>query len=136
MRKDFHLGDILSVTTDRLVSPSHMDGVYDILNYMTQDNLFTHQLPRASDQCRPWLLRWHPKLVDVDTGPLDDLPKADAQRLVALWLEEQVARFGEMLWVETIPVDDQTHRDPVEELKEMMPDKPIIVVHAGEEKQP
>ena len=74
--------------------------------------------------------------MDVDTGPLDDLPKADAQRLVALWLEEQVARFGEMLWVETIPVDDQTHRDPVEELKEMMPDKPIIVVHAGEEKQP
>ena len=125
MSKDFHLGDILTVTTGRLVSPTHMDGIYGILNYMTQDNLYTHQLPRASDQCKPWLLRWHPELAEVDTGGLDNLPKAAAGHLVALWLEEQVVRFGETMWVETIPVDDQTHRSPLEEL----PDgKPVIVV--------
>ena len=51
MSRDFHIGDILSVTTGRLVSPRRMDGVYDILNFMTGDNLFTHQLPRAAREC-------------------------------------------------------------------------------------
>lgn len=52
--KTFHIGDILSVTTSRLVSPSHIDGVYSILNWMTCDNLYTHQLPRAADECAPF----------------------------------------------------------------------------------
>lgn len=133
--KDFHIGDILTVTTGRLVSPTHIDGVYDILNFMTQDNLVTHQLPRASEQCKPWLLRWHPELVDVDTSRLDNLPEAEAKRLVAQWLEKQVGHFGEMLWVETIPVDDQTHRNPLEELEEMAPGKPIIVAVTKEEEE-
>lgn len=51
----FHIGDILSITTGRLVSPRHIDGVYDILNWMTGDNLFTHQLPRAAGECAEWL---------------------------------------------------------------------------------
>lgn len=52
MKKSFHLGDVLSITHDRLVSPRHMEGVYDICNWLTQDNLFTHQLPRVHDECR------------------------------------------------------------------------------------
>ena len=66
--KKFHLGDVLSITTGRLVSPRHMDGVYDILNFMTGDNLFTHQLPRASDECKPHLLAQFPQLAEVDTS--------------------------------------------------------------------
>lgn len=46
--KRFHLGDVLSITTGHLLSPRHMEGVYEILNHMTGDQLFTHQLPRAS----------------------------------------------------------------------------------------
>jgi hypothetical protein len=37
--RPFHLGDVLTITTGRLVSPRHMDGVYDVLNFMTGDNL-------------------------------------------------------------------------------------------------
>lgn len=46
------LGDVLSVTQDALVSRSHIGGVYEILNFMTGDNLFTHQLPRAAAECQ------------------------------------------------------------------------------------
>lgn len=53
--REFHIGDILSITTERLVSPRLIEGVYDILNYMTGDNLMTHQLPRASRHCAPYL---------------------------------------------------------------------------------
>lgn len=31
--RNFHLGDILSITTGRLVSRRHMEGVYDLLNF-------------------------------------------------------------------------------------------------------
>jgi len=54
-KKEFHIGDVLSITHGRLVSPRHMDGIYDILNFMTGD-----QIPRATEECREPLLRQHP----------------------------------------------------------------------------
>lgn len=120
--KRFHLGDALSITTGNLVSPSGIGGVYAILNWMTQDNLFTHQLPRAIVECRPWLLRQHPVL---ETITVPDFGSPDE---VAPWLDEQVARVGEHLDVAPIPVDDHTHRDPLEELAEMVPPERIVVV--------
>ena len=61
LTKQFHLGDVLSITPGRLVSPRHMEGVYEILNFMTVDNLFTHQLPRACDECGPYLVEQFPQ---------------------------------------------------------------------------
>jgi len=92
MEKQFHISGVLSVTTGHLVSPRHMDGIYDILNFMTGDNLFTHQLPRASDECKPYLLKQHPQLKDVDASGVtpENWPKR---------LDQQVARFGENLTV-------------------------------------
>jgi len=54
MRK-FHISDILTVTTGKMVSVHNVEGLYDILNYMTEDNLYTHQLPRAMEECEPYL---------------------------------------------------------------------------------
>jgi len=120
-RKDFHLGDILSITTGSLVSPGHMDGIYDILNFMTRDNLFTHQLPRACDECRPYLLRQYPQLEGVDAS------QVNADNWVE-WLAKQVETYGEHLSVEQIPMDDHTEKDPLEALHEMAPAKPIIII--------
>lgn len=60
--KLFHISDVLTVTTGRLVSRRHMAGVYDILNFLTGDDLFTHQLPRAVQECEPWLKTQFPQL--------------------------------------------------------------------------
>lgn len=60
--KHFHISDVLTITTGRLVSTRHMEGVYEILNYMTGDNLFTHQLPRAGKECAPVLCALYPEL--------------------------------------------------------------------------
>ena len=81
-RKQFHLGDILSVTHDKLLSPRHIKGVYDILNFMTADNLYTHQLPRAADEAKPSLLRQHSFLSGVDVS--DITPENHKERLAAL----------------------------------------------------
>ena len=90
--KKFHLGDVLSTTTERLVSPRHISGVYDILNFMTGDDLFTHQLPRASEECKPYLLEQFPQLdtpeMDFAVAELGETlktasGKAESEKLVA-----------------------------------------------------
>jgi hypothetical protein len=118
---DFDLGDILTITTGRLVALRGMDAIYDILNFMTGDNLFTHQLPRGMQECAPYLLRQHPQLAAVTEDELG--PENYAANLVK-WKQ----RFGETLPVAKIPMDDHTRKDPLVELYEMVGDKPIIVV--------
>ena len=125
MWKPFHIGDVLTITTGKLVSPRLMDGAYEILNYMTGDNLFTHQLPRAAKECAPWLLRQHPTLAEVDASTLSAGTWKE-------WLADQVVRSGEYLEVEPIPPDDHVTKDPITELREMAPHLPIILVDPGE----
>jgi hypothetical protein len=137
MAKEFHLGDILSITHGRLVSPRHIGGVYDILNYMTGDNLFTHQLPRASEICRPILLKQHPKLaapeVDFEVAKLEEMlqtpsGKADPKALVDGWLFTMTIEYGETLPVEPMRPADYEYRDPIQELEEKVGKDKVIVV--------
>lgn len=114
--REFHLGDILSITTERLVSPRHMDGVRDILDFMTGANLFTHQLSRACGEMKPRLLSQHPQLATVDASVVS---KA--------WLAEQCARYGETLMVQA---EHQFHqvKDPIAEAEELVGPERILLV--------
>jgi hypothetical protein len=126
--EEFHLGDILTVTTGRLVSPRHIDGVYVILNYMTGDNLFTHQLPRAMYQCAPLLLEQHPFLRDVEVPE-----NFEGKDHVDAWLHEQVANYGEWHHVHPIILAQRPIVDPIEEFIDMVGEEKIIVVEMPEE---
>lgn len=122
--KRFHLGDVLSVTTGCFVAPSGIDALYELLNFMTGDNLFTHQLPRASEECAPEILRQHPDLAEVRVpGEFDD------EAAVWAWLQEQCERFG--TWREITPLrpEDHTRINPLAELQMMRPGMPVIEVH-------
>ncbi|MGI9485424.1 MAG: hypothetical protein ACR2RF_05990 [Geminicoccaceae bacterium] len=119
--RDFRIGDVLSVTSAHLVSPRGMEGVYDILNFMTGDQLFTHQLPRAARECRPFLLEQYPALADLDEtncGP----------ETWEVWLAEQVERFGKALPIRPIPPHMHEFIDPLSELAEKVHPSKIIVV--------
>lgn len=119
--KQFHLGDVLSITDGRLMSPRHMEGVYDILNFMTGDNLFTHQLPRAMTECHPYLLKQHPQLSGIDIGPIT------SENFGAV-LEGLCAEYGEFLMVDPMPKDAHEFIDPMSELAEKVrPDKIMTV---------
>lgn len=118
----FHLGDILSITTGRLVSPDGMDGVWRLLNHMTGDSLLTHQLPAAARVMTPSLLGQFPELSTVDASPVTDEPTAKA------WLAQQVARFGE--WCEVAPAPELWGKhDALQELADAIgADRVISVV--------
>ncbi len=117
----FHIGDVLSAYSGFLVSNRNMDGVYETLNYLTGDDLFTHQLPRAMDECKGWLEKLHPQLKEIDCSGLTPKTLPD-------WLAGIVAKYGETLMLRPLPSDGHEFRNPIEELQEMVGDKPVIVV--------
>lgn len=117
----FDLGDVLSVTTGKLVSRRHVAGIYDILGYLTGEAPYTHQLGRFMDECRPHLLRQHPALAAV-TG--SEVTTKNWQE----WLAHQETMFGSTLEVRPIPKDDHAHRDPIQEAVDMVGAERVIVV--------
>jgi hypothetical protein len=125
--RTFDLGDVLSVTTGRLVSRRGVDAMYDLLGYMTGDTLWTHQLPRAWEECSPALLAQHPDLADV---PVPD--EFDGEEHVWRWLAEQVTRYGKSREVRPLDPADHTSIDPLAELRMMRPDLPVIAVELPE----
>lgn len=119
----FHIGDIITVITGRLVSPRHVEGLYDILNWMTDDNLFTHQLPRASRECTPSLRRQCPDIAAIDVP--DDL---GGEGPVYAWLAEQVAQYGETRRIAKLGSGIHEQVNPIEELLGMVPAEKVSVV--------
>jgi hypothetical protein len=123
MSRLFHIGDILSVTTGRLLSPRHMDGLYDVLGYMTGDRgVMTHQLPLASDAVRPDIRQQHPWVDEVEP-PEEFRDKAHVEAFVA----EMSAKYGEQHALTPAPQSWGEH-DPIADLAEMVPPEKIIVV--------
>jgi hypothetical protein len=119
---EFDLGDILSVTTGRIVSLDGIGGVYKILNYMTGESLFTHQLPRVCGEARPVILAMHPQLAEID-----EEAKITPETFKA-WLADQKAIYGDRLPVPKLTRDQHERIDPLSELAEKVhPDKIIVV---------
>lgn len=116
--REFHIGCVLSVTTGKLVSPHGMQGVYDILNHLTGDSLFTNQLPRAARWARPLLLATHPQLAAC-TPPLH---WGDAGH-VAEWVERHATRIARHIGVEG-PIPGWEHINVLTELAGDPPDSP------------
>jgi len=143
--QSFHISDVLSVTTGRLVSSRHMDGIYDILNFLTADNLYTHQLPRAMCESEPWLRILFPTLMSDSSLIVRLLPVLDAKitnadknrSLIEAACEQWVemvrteANLPEMLPVYEMGAEMHTHIDPVEEAQAMVGDKSVIQLDLG-----
>jgi hypothetical protein len=120
--RDFDLGDILTIVTGNLVSPRHMDGVYDILNFIAGEPIYTHQIPRVLDEAKPVVLRQHPQLASV-TFPEDAASAAG----VASWLADRKAEFGDTLPISPMNIAEHERIDPVSELAERIHPSRIIV---------
>lgn len=119
--KSFHISDLLSITTEILLSREHIGGVYKILGHMTGDDLMTHQLPLACDAMQPELLIQHPWLKGL-TPPADSTVD---EKLA--WVDEQARVHGEMHDVEGARRAWGDH-DPMADFHNQWPDKPVVAV--------
>lgn len=107
----FTLGEVLTALTGRLLCP--IDGLYRVLNFLTGDELYTHQLPRAFRTCRPYVAQQHPDLAALDYSGVN----AATWRA---WLLAQEQQFGDTRPLTPIPADAYEQQDPLEEAVEMM----------------
>jgi hypothetical protein len=116
----FDLGTVLTITTGVLLTK--IDNVYKILDYMTGDSLFTHQLPRVGRECEPILLSQFPQLKGIDVSGVN------SENWNA-FLQKQIEIFGNEF--EVIPVSLFEHKriDPLEELESMVDPSKIIVLN-------
>lgn len=122
MAKTFHIGDIVSCGAGYLMPPNGMDGVYNLLNHMTGDNLMTHQLPMAAKQMEPYLHAQFPWLIGLEPPVFDGLPELEA------WLAELARAHGEELEVTAPPSSVWGEHDPIEDLHKVAPHMKVIPV--------
>jgi hypothetical protein len=118
--KTFDLGTVLTVITGRVLTD--MGKLYEILNFMTGDDLMTHQLPRACKACDLPLLNQFPHLAEIE---VPEHFTGDLKVAVQEWLDSEIAISGNTFEVE--PLESFEHKNPLTELAEMT-DKPIMAV--------
>lgn len=125
--KTFHLGDLLSITDGKLVSPDHIGGVYNVIDFVTGEKHMTHQLPRAAGVVKPWLLEQHPWLADIAVPA-----GLNSKEAAMSWLAVATKSVGSFHEVQAMPLGMYVGREPIAELREMAPQAQIVAVQLPE----
>ena len=119
--KEFATCDVMSTVTGILVG--NIGGVYQVLNWMTGESVFTHQLPRISREARPVLVAAHPLLQQA----IDEAEQVNRDNYKE-WLQTWEDRYGPTISVPKFTADSHERIDPMSEAAEIMhPDKIITV---------
>lgn len=127
--KTFHIGDVLTITSGVLVSPRHVDGIYDICSHMTGEDVFTHQLPRVAEEIEGDLRRQHPELCATQVPEGMDSEEAVMKFLAGLYEE-----FGEYVEVRSInDPADHTSIDPIAEMRMRNSNATIIGIRTSDD---
>lgn len=131
----FGLAQVLTVMHPMMLC--RMEGVYQILNFMTDEDLFTHQLPRASRACEPRLKEQFPHLAtdavrDEIVAFCETLTGDNDQRRVAIdaWLSEKATVWGSEFDVQPLGYRESNPQNPVAELIEMVGEDKVLTVTA------
>lgn len=143
--KPFPLRDVLTVTTGRLLTvrkgerDNGIGDLYELLNWMTGDSLYTHQLGRASDVCRPYLLSLYPELANANDALslLDSaLATRDPYDAIERWLAQLKMIAPEIKDFYDVPPvpEGWTTIDPLIELESMVGKERIITVNVPADK--
>lgn len=104
----FPLADVLSVTTPRLLSDRGMDGLTDLLNFMTGDEL------ELCGSCSAPLTRRGPRSSHSTRSSPTSSPRGSwASSGCGWWRLSAVMKHGADLPV--LPLPGWVHQDPVEE---------------------
>jgi hypothetical protein len=132
----FHVGDVLTVATERMVSPGRMHGLCDILHFMAGEEPAYHQVPRFMGECRKAILRQYPQFALPNfaraQSRLDQIIRSCSQvtERIYEWLLEIMSghygftlplcgQFGDMLEVRRLPPYAHVRKSAAYELLEM-----------------
>ena len=115
----FSIGQVLTVVGDKMLVGDVGD-LYKILDFLTNSQLWTHQLPDAAKKARPWILSQCPQFVGYD----DSTVNRDNWRT---WLADCRKKYGESIELEQMPPDDQLQTDPMRDIPDGIEVIPVII---------
>jgi hypothetical protein len=119
--RDMPTADVLSVVTGRLMGA--IGGVYEVLNWMTGESLFTHQLPRVGAEARPILLAAHPALSEA-VAEASQVTTDNWQE----WRDRWEQRYGLLMAVPRMNHHQHERIDPLSEAAEKFRPDQIVTV--------
>ena len=122
--KEFPTRDVLSTITGRLMG--EMGGVYEVLNWMTGESVYTHQIPRISREAQPAILALHP-----DLEPTIAEAEQVTQENYLTWRTTWEERYGATITVPKMTIAEHERIDPLSELAEKVSPDRIAIVSTG-----
>ncbi len=141
-KRMFHVGQVMSVVYMTILNPEELDGIVEVLNFMTKDNIHRHQIPRALTECMPHLLVQFPVLgsprVNYAVDEFKEMLKTPngqsrPRSLVIGWLSKLTSgqygvKVDEFLEVEALPEHVHEFIDPHSELAQKIHSNRIITL--------
>lgn len=124
--RPFRLSVVLSIIRRRHYA--RMEDINKILEFMTGDRLWDHQLLRVADECRPYLVRQFPQLSTRKmTSAIAELHRlladksgAEKKKVGEAWLAKQARKYGKTFAVKPLAAGVHKHKDPIMEVIDMM----------------
>jgi hypothetical protein len=123
--KEFPTADVLGTITGKLLGD--IGGIYLVLNWMTGESVFTHQLPRISREARPVILALRPELQQA----IDEAEQVNRENVLE-WRDRWNARYGTFISVPKFATEMHERIDPISELAEMVRPEKIVVISSSE----
>lgn len=122
--KDLPTEAVLSTVTGYLICD--IGAVYEVLNWMTGESVFTHQLPRIGREAAPVVLAAHPELATA-YEEAEQISRDTWQH----WRDTWIKRYGATISVPKFTADSHERVDPISELAEKVSPDRIITVTAA-----
>jgi hypothetical protein len=95
--KEFHIGDVISITANLIMPPHFIRGMQDILTFITGGSVLHHQIPQIRRECAPFLKKQFSFLdsaeMDFAVAELKEMLKTpsgkeDPTNLIIGWLSK------------------------------------------------
>lgn len=117
----FKIGTVLTISHGTVLTD--MQSIYNILNYMLTDRIYTHQIPRALKTCEKYIIEQHPQLKQWDI-----FNKEVTNENYKEYLKKAEQMFGTELEINKVPDGVWIHRDATEEAEELFGKDNVITL--------
>lgn len=121
--KAFPIDAVMSTVTGILVCEDGIGCVYEVLNWMTGECVYTHQIPRISREAQHVLLGLHPEM----QAAIDEACQVNGENW-RQWLATWTERYGAEIAVPVMNIAEHERIDPMSELAEHVhPDRILTI---------
>lgn len=111
--RNFDLGTVLTITSGGILF-TNMDNVYDILNFLSNDKIYSHQIARIIKVAQVYVLEKYPKLDGVGKDII-----FNSEQDVKAFIDEQKIIYGDSFALSPMSEEMYQYIDPIEEMMDM-----------------